>query len=300
MPAAALTRALSLASPSLGPRRTNIWAARAVASKVKRRTFAGFLQVRCMALPMGHTLGGDEMRTSFSWPLRVFLTLFVGNMLVGSFLSLTPAQDEWFDEFDMATAPEASLADDPSRVAQAVLAYLDPTQATNGDQHAERKRRPLESSVTWLATRLEFFEGLAGIDQGWPMFSPDVATESEQPRFELLYADGEQRTVRVPTDPRDPTKFFRLFAEKPLQLADSLLDDVSVRRGYAAWLARTFAFSRGGAPVVEVVLRRVDYEFPAPGSTRQVWIELRQRDIEWRFTVATQSGQERGVYVGDD
>ncbi len=232
--------------------------------------------------------------------MRLFLVLFVADMLGRSLISVTPFADEWGDELGIDDVPKLVPRDRDSlrsRVSS-LAAFFDPRSAGNSAKVDARARQRLKTIVTWAGFRLAFVEGLVGIDQDWPMFSPDIATESRHGRFELLYRDGTQLEVRSSTDPEDLTDFTRFLDEKRLQASEAAISDADALLGYCNMLSHRHPKSPSGAVLEYIVVSIVEYAHPPPGVEPGEFLEAQNdpanqridRDL-WYFDASTGQGR---------
>jgi hypothetical protein len=135
-------------------------------------------------------------------------------------------------------------------------------------------------ALCWLNTRLEFVENVAGINEEWPMFSPNVSRRQRVTRARLLYADGSERVRRNHGDPEDLTRYSHWFEEKVLD------HELKVRAsrgnedeafGYCNLLAHRYRLNAEGSPLRKIRLFAVAYNLPPP-------------DVDARAFLAAQSG----------
>ncbi len=135
-------------------------------------------------------------------------------------------------------------------------------------------------AVAWLATRLNFYETLVGLDEHWTMFSPSVADEKTLTRARLLYADGSERLVRTSIDPEDLTHFAHWLDGKIVS-HERKMGDASNRRsdcrGWCNLLAHRYPRNEAGSPLWRIVLYEVQYKFPRPGEDARAVLEEQLR-----------------------
>ena len=183
----------------------------------------------------------SEMETGtskprFRWPMRLFLAYFLFDMFTRGLILLTPADDDWFEELSMERNPLAL----PSREELSQCAAgKDPTYNSKWERYAasfksagrffvpfpeKKTREKIDSAadagkyvLTWLGSRQEFIGRVVGVDQDWPMFSPNVGDSDTVGRLLLIYDDGSQREYHLGCDPEDLTSYSHWFAEKHLQ-----------------------------------------------------------------------------------
>ncbi len=225
------------------------------------------------------------VRPRFRWPMRVFLTLLLFDIVFRSFSVLVP-WDDWRKEFEMDNMPERL----PTRAELAELAA-----APDDDEHPDPLTRKLFASadsvwdywrpwpdwrvrrrlhdgeawakwaMCWLSSRCLFVENLLGFDQEWPMFSPNVRRKNTVTRAELTYADGSREEVRMLADPVDLTNYSHWNQEKildhELHVKEERFGDCM---GYCNLLAHRHATNAAGARLVKISLRAVRYKLPSP------------------------------------
>jgi hypothetical protein len=222
----------------------------------------------------------------FSWPMRLFLLLFVFDMIARGFLTLT-SYEKWYDELAMETTPtalptRAKIAnlyrgekDAKSAGLLAVAQRFGTCLASAGRYFVpwpeDKTQAKLDSAerfgkyaVAWTGSRCGFVARLVGIDHGWPMYSPNVATEDTVGRCILVYADGSQTVLRNWADPEDQTHFWRFGAKRPLQIGTRMHEDYTARDGYCNWVAHEYATNDRGAALVRIDVFKVTFEFVGP------------------------------------
>jgi hypothetical protein len=225
-------------------------------------------------------------RPRFSWPLRIFLFIIVFNMVFRSLSVLAP-WGEWLGELKMDRLPrrlptldeidelaaEAS-AENPHPVREDVLRSCDAVweywRPWPGRETRARLHEPEDwgkFAFCWLSSRFEFLENVVGINQEWPMFSPNVSKQKWLARSRLTFADGSQRIVRLAADPEDLTNFSHWFQEKILDYemyvreGDGRFNDCL---GYCNLLSHRYPRNEQGAELVRINLFLVNYKFPPP------------------------------------
>lgn len=234
--------------------------------------------------------------TRFGWGMRLFLTFLLFHMVFRGFSVLYP-WDDWADELDMRTMPRRL----PTRAEWAEL----PSQATTETPcpRTEDVMRTLDSvwdffkpwpeasarakmhtwtdggkwALAWTSSRLEFAENLVGFNEEWPMFSPSVATRKHVARARLVYADGDERTVRGLCDPEDLTNYTHWFEEKildhELKVKEGGEGQARRNRGYCNLLAHRYPRNAYGVELKTIYLYMVRYNLAPPGADARVWLK---------------------------
>ncbi len=247
-----------------------------------------------LSLPAAHRLAAELPAVRpprWSWPVRVFVVVFVFDMVVRGFLSLAPVIGDWSKEFGMESYPHPL----PSREElRQCVAGTHPQDWTFWQRYAvslqsagrflvpwptEKVRERIDSvhdvgkfTLAWLESRLRFCERLVAIDQNWPMFSPNVSDRDTLARMRLVYADGSHKEHRLICDPVDLTSYSHWFREKFLQIATRLHRDGAARLGYCRMLAHQFGENPNGSPLVRIEVFQVHYRYPSPGDDPQQWL----------------------------
>lgn len=228
----------------------------------------------------------NSFRPRFSWPMRFFLFIVIFDIAFHSLAILLPYQ-EWCDEFDLRRYPrrlptQAELAkiagqpvqaDEPypvpERIAESmdsVWEYLKPWPAPEARRKIHTYQDGLRFAVCWLTSRLGFAENLAGINQDWQMFSPNVSRRKYITRSRLVYADSSTRIVRQLADPEDLTHYSHWFEEKILDYELNTDDgDSDCCHGYCNYLSHKFATNDKGSTLKKIELFWVRYDFAPPG-----------------------------------
>jgi hypothetical protein len=222
----------------------------------------------------------------FSWPMRVFLSVLLFDIIFRSLSVLFPVSD-WVSELEMDALPWRL----PTRAEVNELAAREPAPgrpAPLGERFLESLDdvwlylKPWPSAKTrarldswpqrgkfvycWLCTRCEFLEALTGADEEWPMFSPNVSKGKSLVRSHLVYADGSSRVVRLTADPEDLTRYAHWNRDKVLNYEGRVGTDADNRWGYCNLLSHRYAVNDHGSPLHKIYLYRVHYTYPAPGE----------------------------------
>lgn len=225
--------------------------------------------------------------TRHPWPRRIFLTLFLADMLLRG---IAWSVHNWHDEaaeLQMDAVPGESVAAFANPVpGEATLAEM------NGLGDFTRY------GLTWLVTRADYCGGLIGISQSWPMFSPDVSDERTLPRLRLIYADGSTQIVRSITDPEDLLRSSHWFDEKRLDFELAALYDNPARRGWANVAANRYPANEAGSRLRTIELFTVRYTRPKPSDD---WKDHLRRQtgppaeqigpVVWRYDIKTRQGK---------
>lgn len=222
----------------------------------------------------------------FGWGMRLFLAVFLFDMIFRSFSVLWPTP-EWGEQLGMRLAParlptRAEIAADPAAARADALRALDslwefarpwPEPGVRENLHA-----PADAGrwlLCWLTSRLEFTENLVGINQEWPMFSPSVGKQKWVARARLVYADGSTRIVRGLCDPEDLRCYAHWFQEKILD------HELKVKEGrghaddsfgYCNLLRHRYPHGDRGAELAKIYLFVVRYDFPPPRVDARLWL----------------------------
>ena len=254
----------------------------------------------------------------FSWPMRLFLAYYLFDMFTRSMLSLTPASGDWRDELSMDRNPRAipsraeleqcSKGTHPDGFTSAGECYMAsirsclryfvpvPSQATR--EKCDSVQNVGKYALTWTASRLEFVGRLVGVDQNWPMFSPNVGNGETIARLQLVYADGSEEEHRLVCDPQDLTRYSHWFEEKFLQATTRIHRDSDARLGYCQMIARRTPQNDQGAELIRIRVFKVHYDYPSPDDDAHAFLSQQsgppatQVDAPfWEYDVATDKGK---------
>ncbi len=233
----------------------------------------------------------------FSWFMRVFLFCLLFDIIFRSFSVMFPWKD-WIDDLDMRKAPvrlptRAEYASLRAEGGDALQKRLDESFASIRDYFdpwptKETTRAKLTNwgaggkyVCAWLASRLDIVENLCGINEEWPMFSPNVSPGDFFARARLIYADGTESLIRQNSEPADLTRFTRWNMEKILdhetkvQWTDNRIDEC---KGWCNLLSYRYAHNEYGAPLQQIKLYRVWIDYPAPNDDPRSFL-LKQMEL---------------------
>ena len=225
----------------------------------------------------------------FGWPMRLFLTLFLFAITYRCFAILFPIEG-WSDDFKVRRYPlrlstlaeleekarEASdenphpVRDDLRETADSVWDYWKPWPGAETRPHIKTWGDGAKATACWVHWRLAFVEHLCAVDEGWPMFSPSVATEKYHTRARLFYADHSAVVVRQTTEPDDYRRYAHWFHDKRGNYERAADDDSEDGcRGYCHLLLHRCGPNDAGSPLVKIVLFNVRVDLPPPGADPQ-------------------------------
>lgn len=256
-------------------------------------------------------------RPRFGWPMRLFLAYFLFDMLTRGIILLTPADDDWFDELAIERNPLAlpsqaelrrcDAGEDPkfkskwqrcSASIKSGARYFVPLPESATREKIDSLADVGKYSLTWIGSRMGFVGRMVGVDQDWPMFSPNVTDDDTMGRLLLIYADGSQVEYYLICDPRDLTSYSHWFQEKHLQTEFKVHKDAAARLGFCRMLARREPRDKHGTALVRIQVFKVHYRYPSPYDNAYEFLEQQtgppadQRDPPfWEYDVA--SGQGR-------
>jgi hypothetical protein len=247
--------------------------------------------------------------------MRCALGFFLFDMVFRSLITLSPYQQQWRKELEMPRLPlrlstqaqrekirqgrdekyTSVWARNLATIRSAAL-YASPWPRTKTSRHLDSPAAYAKYAYVWLGTRLGFVGTLLGLDEDWPMFSPNVRRSHVAPRAVLVYADGHREQLWLLGEPRDPTHFQRWFVKRPLQIDLRLAKDYDARLSVSRNLAEHHPSSKSGAPLEAIEMFEVKYTLPAPGQdAREVLGAQAQKapagKAFWRFDVETGKGR---------
>lgn len=251
----------------------------------------------------------------FSWGVRIVLFLVLFHMLFRSTDVLYPWED-WLWELKVKRMPralptredlekkraEAGGSNDPvlkefRECGESLVKYWNPTPSD--------ETRPLLNSATdwgkyglvWTASRLQWCECILGIDQEWPMFSPNVGRRKYASRARLRFEDGSEVTIRQRSEPEDYTSFSRWRDGKNLGYDRFVLSDHGRRYeacpGYANFLSHRYPRNDAGSPLEAIIFYEVKLDFPPPDKDAREFLKQQMeltkdynaRQAYWAFFV---------------
>ena len=218
----------------------------------------------------------SPQKPRFSWPMRFLLTFLIFDIVFHSFAYLTEYKD-WLEAKRLERFPTrlptleeigklkpGTVTDRFLETFDSVWDYLKPWPAKETRAQLETWQDQGIYVLSWLATRVDFFERLVGFPQGWTMFSPDVSTSATVGRTRLLFEDGSQQVVRVTADPEDLTHYSHWFQEKTIDYELPITRDYDSRIGYCNYLKHRFKHNAKGSPLAHIYIYKVRYRYPEP------------------------------------
>lgn len=233
-------------------------------------------------------------RPRFGWPMRIFLTLIVFDMVFHGVANVLDYQS-WLDDYAMPRPlglpgwPEiAELSQKQDALGERLMATADSVWEFARPWPGKETRAKLESwedggryVVAWLGSRLGFGERLLGLSQEWIMFSPSVADRKEIARARLVFADGSGTIVRLSCDPLDLTNFHRFGNYRVMNYEDDVHSDVESRKGYSNLLAHRYPKNEHGFPLQTIFLYKLTYRFAAPDDDAATVLRARSGPPDW-------------------
>lgn len=246
--------------------------------------------------------------------MRCVLGVLVFDMVARSMITLTPYDKAWREDLELARMPlrmpttaqrERIVAGEDDKYAtlgerywatlRSVLWFWSPIPRGKVVPHLNSARDYGKYAVVWIGTRLGFMGALLGLDEDWPMFSPNVRRAHITPRAKLVYDDGTREQLWLLGEPYDPTSFHRWFVKRPLQIDLRLAKDYDARLGVSRNIAERYATSTEGAKLVSIEMFEVKYSLPGPHqNARKMLAAQAQKPTKekpfWRYDVATDKG----------
>jgi hypothetical protein len=159
-----------------------------------------------------------------------------------------------------------------------------PNEKTRGQLHSWADGAKF--TIVWLTSRLDFVESLVGINEEWPMFSPNVSHRCWLIRARLTYADGSRRVVRGLADPYDLTHYSHWNQEKQLDHERKVDSDPGYEAEAIGWcnmLAHRYARNEAGSPLITITLYQVKIDYPPPGVDARAFLQKQMRLTEDRM-----------------
>lgn len=256
-------------------------------------------------------------RPRFRWPMRLFLAYFLFDMVTRGIILLTPADDDWFGELAMERNPlalpsreelhQCAAGEHPDfdsswqRWSASIKSggrYFLPIPEAATREKITSAADVGKYALTWLGSRMGFVGRMVGVDQDWPMFSPNVTDEETVGRLLLVYEDGSVREYRLLCDPRDLTSYSHWFQEKHLQTECKVHRDAAARLGFCHMLARRDPRNENGSPLMYVRVFKVHYCYPTPYDDAYEFLQKQtgppaaQTDPPfWEYDVASGKGR---------
>lgn len=230
----------------------------------------------------------QDYPTRHPWTRRVFITLFLADMLLRGIAWSVYEWREAAAALKMEAVPGDSIA-----------AFADPVPGEATRAELDGVGDCAKYGLTWLVTRADYVGHLVGIDQAWPMFSPDVAGPRTLARLRLIYADGSTRIVRSVGDSRDLLQASHRFDEKPLDFELAAVYDNAARRGFCHAVANRHPVNDAGSRLTTIELFTVRYLRPAP-DVDDPRAFLRSQNgppakqigrVVWRYDVRSKRGE---------
>lgn len=215
----------------------------------------------------------------FSWPMRLFLGFLLFWIAFRSLILLVEPDEIVealkVDEYPTSALPAPNGPDAPrdEERYERTMAAFDSAWDFLKPWPGPRSRRQIKTAgdvglfaIAWAYTRLGWLENLTGTSQAWFMFCPEAPTGRALIRARLIYADGEERTVRGAADPADLTSYTHLFDNLPCRIALSPEKGYwACCAGYCNFLKHRYPHNDAGSPLDRIRLYEVRVEFPPPG-----------------------------------
>jgi hypothetical protein len=228
----------------------------------------------------------DPAPPRFSLGMRLFLSLLLFDIVFRSLAVLLPCE-AWSEELALPTMPTrlptraelAALPSDQARrerllqSADSCWEFFKPWPSAATRDHLQGWSDGGKFVLCWLDSRCEFLENCLGINERWPMFSPNVSTAKTLARTKLLYADGSLQTVRLLSDPEDLTHYTHGFGlEKVLDYEVRVADEFNPALGYCNLLKHRYAHNAAGSPLQSIWIYRVSYRYTPPGEPAEAFL----------------------------
>ncbi|HYV35794.1 MAG TPA: hypothetical protein VE988_08835 [Gemmataceae bacterium] len=216
----------------------------------------------------------------FSWPMRIFLTVFVFSLTFRCFALVLPMYD-WRTHYGIDELPpplppllppakaamrEAINNEEVVETASvgSVLYYCKPWQDKNTRDRLKSNWDVFKFAAAWLNTRLRFVECLIGVSEQWGMYAPVVAEMKYHSRVRLCYSDGTDVVLWQSAEPRDYTRFGHWFQERVINHEGEVVNELTQRQGYCHMLAHRYAHNSAGAKLEKIVLLMVVVKLAPP------------------------------------
>jgi hypothetical protein len=225
----------------------------------------------------------------FSWPMRIFLTLFLAGVTYRCFAILLPI-DDWNKQYEVRDYPERlstltelaeksnkATEDNPHPVVADVMSTADSVWDYWKPWPGARTRAKINSwedgthvAACWFDGHLAFVEHLCGINEGWPMFSPYLAQVNYHTRARLIYEDDSDLVIRQTIEPVDYRHYSHGFQERITNYETRAADnDEDACYGYCNLLRHRYERNAAGSKLVIIVLFQVTIYYPPPGADPQ-------------------------------
>jgi hypothetical protein len=225
-----------------------------------------------------------EAPPRFRWPMRIFLSFLIFDMVFHSLAVLTPYRDWLRDDFKLDRLPkrlptleeigkleEETGPAQPSSVSESILDSFDSVWEFLKpwpDRETRKKLTTWDNKgkfvLCWLTSRLDFLENVVGIPQRWTMFSPNAHKGATVARIRLQFEDGSLKDVRLHADPEDLTHYSHWFEEKILDYELKVHHDYDSRLGYCNYLKHQFKQNQRGSPLEKIYIYKIKYRYPDP------------------------------------
>jgi len=108
--------------------------------------------------------------------------------------------------------------------------------------------KEVEPSFKKIDYATYYYGNFAGVQQGWSMFSPEMARRAPFLTARIDFTDGSQEVLSSENEPADPSRFFRFGGWRQRKLEDSLLwtkpkelpdcEDLPLFKAYVRWSIR--------------------------------------------------------------
>jgi len=148
------------------------------------------------------------------------------------------------------------------------------------EKHGWWKGQKLDEKFDKVDRVTRYYANFCGIEQGWSMFTPEMARSSPFLAARLEFDDESSAEVRSPNEPADPHRYFRFGGWRQRKLEDWLgsstrvkelhhqHEDLPVYEAYARWCIRRWHEQHPDErrTVRRVVLFKRRFIFPKPGT----------------------------------
>jgi hypothetical protein len=218
----------------------------------------------------------------FSWPLRLVIGFVLFEMTFQSLTVLVPwekwAEELGVDDLPKTMPPRQEFSAKAGESMRSLSEYLVPWPSAEVQPRLTTWEARGKFAFVWLATRLDFYENLVGLDEHWTMFSPGVSNAKTISRARLIFADGSEQLVRPAMDPVDLTHFEHWFEGKVIAHEMKVRDErYRPCLGWCNLLAHRYGHNEAGSPLWRIVLYEVRYNYPPPGADAQAFLHDQMR-----------------------